>query len=198
VRHYRLKLHGEPDFAERWSWVAARYQPLLDRREVQIDPAEVLHLRTEHSVRLILVDVRSERDYNLFHLEGAVRLGLEEIADWTDWPELPDNAVVVAMSNDEAAATEAWKRLKVLGVVNAYILEGGINRWLDLFGHLGGHERCVPPDRRPGDDRLQHRFPLALGARHAAAHPDPELAEEMSYTRKVKLARKARKSGGCG
>jgi 3-mercaptopyruvate sulfurtransferase SseA len=37
------------------------------------------------------------------------------------------------MSNDEAAATEAWKVLVAESVQNIYILEGGVNNWLALL-----------------------------------------------------------------
>ncbi len=38
------------------------------------------------------------------------------------------------MSNDEAQATEAWRYLVAEGVINAYVLEGGVNYWLTTFG----------------------------------------------------------------
>ncbi|MBK8023405.1 MAG: hypothetical protein IPK19_18725 [Chloroflexi bacterium] len=66
----------------------------------------------------------------------------------------PDNALVFVMSSDEEEATAAWKYLIAEGVVNLYILEGGVNHWIDpLAGAVGGTEvgiaRC--PAVAPGD-----------------------------------------------
>ncbi len=84
-----------------------------------------------NQIDLVLVDVRGEAEYNLFHLIDAQRLTLAELGH--GWPQrLSDDAVVVVMSNDEQAAEEAWKRLAVQRV-NVYVLAGGINRWLDLY-----------------------------------------------------------------
>jgi hypothetical protein len=100
------------------------------------------------------------------------------------------------MSNDEARATEAWKRLVAQDVPNVYILEGGVNRWLDIFGHEG-HESCTTLPVS-GEDELRHIFGAALGARSAAASPK-ELPAGLDYTPKVKLDRpKAVGGGGCG
>jgi hypothetical protein len=44
------------------------------------------------------------------------------------------NTVLVLVSNDETAATEAWKVVVAESVQNLYILEGGVNNWLALFG----------------------------------------------------------------
>ena len=75
---------------------------------------------------------------------------------WNSWTtgwsrQLSDDAVVVVMSNDEQAAEQAWKRLAVQRV-NAYVLAGGVNRWLDLYHN---HTANVPGPDHPatGDDR---------------------------------------------
>ena len=44
------------------------------------------------------------------------------------------NTVYVTVSNDEEAATEAWKLLVANSVPNAYLLEGGFNNWNEVFG----------------------------------------------------------------
>ena len=87
----------------------------------------------------------NEADDNLFHLLDVQQTTLDELET-----ELPSTIVpatiVVAMSNDEQSAIEAWKRLAVRPNVNAYVLAGGINRWLDLY-----QAQCpdVPPPDVP-------------------------------------------------
>ena len=83
-----------------------------------------------------MLDVRPETDYNLFHIHGAQNISLDELQAYI--PEIHAqqalNTVFVVMSNDEKAATEAWKILMAESVPNVYILEGGINNWIAIFG----------------------------------------------------------------
>ena len=81
-----------------------------------------------------MLDVRSEGDYNMFHILDAEHVPADEIPDMLDdFIQEPANTVFVVMSNDETAATEAWKIMVAESVPNVYILSGGINGWLDTF-----------------------------------------------------------------
>lgn len=188
-----VMLIGQPTAAERWERIAAEKQPLLDNREVQIHPAEMRDLYYNSLVNLVMIDVRDEADYNLFHVKGAKRVPLDQLESIV--PELkaaPDGTVVVLMSNDETYATEGWKILVAEGVPNVYILEGGINNFLAT---------CSETPFKPipgGDEDLRYEITAALGARH----PNASLREhgkEIEYTPKVKLQKKAPTgAGGCG
>ena len=100
------------------------------------------------------------------------------------------------MSNDELAATEAWKILKAESVPNIYILEGGINGWLDTYAGDSFDEEDLVLSRQ--DDQLAYRFKAATGERHRAAEPNPDFLD-LEYEPKVILElKRAPTSGGCG
>ena len=201
-----LALYGQPDVEQKWAFLAPEYQPKLDQRQVQLDPAELLGLMQDDYIKLLIVDVRPESDWNMFHLKDAERIAVENLPDHRKrFAELPFNAVVVLVSNDEMLATRAWQHLMAIAQPNAYILEGGLNKWLNVYGH--------PDDQKAADDRtqgqgtadldkadgtLRHPFRLALGSRHPAASPDPHDFPERPYDTKVKLLKKIVKKGGCG
>lgn len=191
-----LALIGQPSAAER----LAKAQPLLEARlaaqDARLDPGELFDLLQNNQLRLLLIDVRSEADYNLFHIADARRIELAELAQ--PWPAAQSpETVIVVMSNDELAAEQGWMLLTAQGVGNAYILGGGINFWLTLY--RDGLVQTPLPDRHGGDDNLRHAFSSALGARQAAAHPDPVHTPKRVYTTKVKLAGAGKKpGGGCG
>ena len=127
---------GQPTAEQRWQRIAAEKQLLLDQRAVQIHPGELLSLIEDPHLQVVMLDVRTETDYNLFHILDARHAPLSAVAEVI--PELhdqPANTVFVVMSNDEVAATEAWKVLAAESVPNTYILEGGVNRWLDVFAN---------------------------------------------------------------
>jgi hypothetical protein len=164
---------GQPSAADRWKAIAEETQPLLDSRAVQIHPAELVDLNANKLIRLVILDVRDEADFNVFHLADARRVDIDEIADGLVGLELlsaPSNTVTVVVSNDERRATEAWRLLVAQSLLNVYILEGGMNHWLETFGHVG-HERCL--DVAPsGNSTLRHRFESALGSAHPSADLD--------------------------
>jgi rhodanese-related sulfurtransferase len=188
---------GQPDNAGRWKMMEAEQMAQLDGREVQISPAELLSLIHDVQIRAVLLDVRDERYYNQFHILGARRLPHDQIIDTAR--ELmfePANTVFIAMSNDESAATEAWKVLKAESLPNIYILEGGVNNWIRTYGDKELVQQSLQRDR--DNDQPAFRFDAALGARHPAAEPNPE-AFEIEFEPKVKLQlKRAPTSGGCG
>jgi rhodanese-related sulfurtransferase len=191
-----LILIGQPTTEDRWNKLADEKQALLDQREVQIHPGELLSLIHDDKLIVNMLDVRSEADFNLFHILDARHVPLEELPEIISELHFePENAVFVAMSNDEAGATEAWKTLVAESVPNAYILEGGINNWIATFGE---DDLTKSVNAGAGDDQLCYIFDSAIGDRYAAAGPNPE-THELEYTPKVKMEiKRAPTSGGCG
>ena len=193
-----LALVGQPDPERKWRYLAAELAPRLEQREVQIEPAELLSLMHDDRIHLRLVDVRGERDWNLFHLWSAERIELEALAQYRkEFAALPGNGVIVFVSNDEMLAGEAWKRvMAVASRPNAYILAGGINRWLDEFA-----PRAALPVKTPAgepDGSLRYPMQWALGSRHPAALPDVHDDQKQEFQKRVKLQKRVVKTGGCG
>ncbi len=218
---------GQPDASDRWEQHAETLTPLLEDRTVYVHPMEVAELTRDTGVYTVVLDVREERDFNLFHLKKSRNISLDELAT----PEVlqalagaPGNTVHFMVSNDDARATEAWKIATANGVQNVYIIEGGINRWLTLFppppclGKIrdeGGEEEALDFDfyRAVGDccnsayPEVKHRGlpvdcylasnPDASHVRSAAGHVEAP-APPMEFERKVKLQTKKKASGGCG
>jgi rhodanese-related sulfurtransferase len=195
---------GQPTSLDKWQHMAGQKQPLLDNREVQIHPAELLDYIDNDQVDVVMLDVRNESDYNLFHIQDAQLVATEELAQLVK-PLLqkPSNTLFVVMSNDEESATEAWKILVAESLTNVYILEGGLNYWLDTFNiepdEAGPIAVAMLPTLKPGvpsgNDILRYNFPAALGAQYPAAAPD--LHEfEIEYVPKVELEVKKVSGGG--
>lgn len=194
-----LVFSKQPDPEKKWQFLAAEYEPRLKERVVYIDPAELLHLMNDQYIHLVIYDVRDESDWNQFHLVDAERISLQELPGQRQRIQsLPENAVIVLVSNDEILSTRAWKLIMAMAKANAYILEGGINYWLNIYGvaddEVGEHGHASLATQ---DGTLRHPFKMALGARHAASRPDEHLAPRREYTPKVKLLKKIAKAGGC-
>lgn len=188
---------GQPTTADRWTAIEASEGARLANREVQIHPGELLEKLHDPSLQIIMLDVRSEADYNLFHIRDARHMPMDTLPDIIPaLHEEPANTLFVVMSNDEIAATEAWKTLRAESVPSAYILEGGINNWLTIFADEAFRATAVKAN--VAYDSLAYSFPAALGARYEWAEPDPH-DYTFTYTPKVQLEIKRGPSGGgCG
>jgi rhodanese-related sulfurtransferase len=203
-----IVLIGSPSIEERYNKlefsreldkknVTLNADAMLEQRLVQITPAELFKTVYNQNVNLIMLDVRPESDYNLYHLNGALNVPLDKlpgiIPDLLTEP--PANSVFVLMSNGETAATEAWKQLVASSIPNVYILEGGINNWIAFFGENEDFQSAS----LVAEDQLGYIFPAALGSSYESCDPNPTRYEELEFEARIKLELKRDKSGGgCG
>lgn len=192
-----LAVYGSPDNERRWNWIAEEKEAQLANREVQIEPAELLDVMHNDRIVPMLIDVRSESDYNLFHISEAQNVPVDDIESIVDeLHEALPNTIFVIMSNDENNATLAWKYLVAENVPNVYILGGGVNAWLDTYADEDFKTDYTLISQN--DDQLRYVFPSALGDRHPAADPNPDVFE-IEFEPKVKMVGKGGASGGgCG
>ncbi len=173
---------------------------MLENRLVFVTPAEAFKAKYNQAMNPVYIDVRSESDYNLYHIEDAVNVPVERLAEVVPvlLTEPPANSVFIVMSNDETAAIEAWKFLSASSVQNVYILEGGVNNWIAFFGQ-DDKTLAAQPKANPGDDKLAYTFPAALGSSYESCSPSPIEYEKLEFEARIKLQLKRDKSGGgCG
>lgn len=191
-------LIGQPSAAQKWARVSEAKTAALNGRSVQIHPGELLVSQADQKLNIVMLDVRSEADYNLFHIKDAQNVPLEGIRNLVPGllSQNSANTIVVLMSNDEVAASEAWKVLQAESVPNVYILEGGINNWISIFGKDEAGITLIPA--AVADDQLRYSFAAALGDRYAASAPAP-YEWKLEYTPRIQLQRLRNLSGGgCG
>ncbi len=196
---FGVLLIGQPTNADRYNTMTDQ-QNRLEARAIYAMPAEILHMMADSKVSVELIDVRSETDYDTFHILDSVRVPLEDIEAYSRDLILRADAstLFVVLSNDETAATEAWKILIAESVPNVYVLQGGINNWLATFSDAEFRELYAVADAP--DDTLAYNLPAPLGSEYAAANPDPAVFPDVEFwDKKVQLQSKASSaSGGCG
>ena len=171
---------------------------MLSNRLAFITPAEAFKAKYNQAMNPVYLDVRSEADYNLYHIEGAINIPLERIEEVVTilLTEPAANSVFILMSNDETAAVKAWKTLVASSLTNSYILEGGVNNWIAFFGK---DDKTLRPIPNPAPDQPAYIFPAALGDRYESCDPNPIEYESLEFEAKIKLQLKRDKSGGgCG
>jgi rhodanese-related sulfurtransferase len=222
-----VMVRGQPTPSQKFTALGEVASRPVVERAIFVHPAEVVALRKDLNVQVTTIDLRSEHDFNLFHLGGARRVAAEALLrpeEYKPLLALPANAVTFLVGNGEETALEAWKGLKALGVNNLYVVEGGINHWLELYPA----PECVAarlPEPPARGDALAWRFAYAAGGSLPAAWPELPTSHAFktpcetllssrdgheegghhgitwptySFTRRVKLQAKAAVKGGCG
>ncbi len=172
-----VMVHGQPDADARFAMTPA-LPKLVEERAMFVSPAEVVSLRQDLSVRADVLDLRSESDFNLFHVSHAERVREADLRDRARLRTMQDagpSTVTFLVAADEASALAAFRQLRTEGILNLYIIDGGIDRWLDLYPPPS----CVASR---GLKRGSHwRFHYATGASLPSASP------ELSMSRSFKV-----------
>lgn len=216
-----LAVRGDPGPERRWRWLPAAVHQAVADRAVFASPAEVVSLHQNTALQIELIDLRSEHDFNLFHAGGARRVDPSALAGQAELRRLldqPPSTITFLVDNGEGRALDAWKDLRSRGVANLYVLEGGMNRWLELYPV----PECVAtkaPNAAEGE--LGYRFAYATGESLPSAWPELPTSHDFRfpcaarlasggegageflwpshpYTRRVKPQVKAVVKGGCG
>ncbi|MEY4749690.1 MAG: hypothetical protein RIQ60_1904 [Pseudomonadota bacterium] len=174
---------------------------MLAQRLVFVSPAEAYKARYQQAIKPVYLDVRSEADFNLYHITGAVHAPLARLAALV--PQLlaepAANTVFITLSNDEVVAVRAWKLLVAHRVPNVYVLEGGVNHWIATFGRDDPQLRPLGVDPSLGAEQLRYDLRLALGDRYKSCAPSPMAYEHLDFKARIVLQLKRDKSGGgCG
>jgi uncharacterized protein len=218
-----LVVHGQPGAEARFARLNPEVRRSVEERGIFVDPAEVVALRNDLGIKVVVLDLRDEREFNLFHIGGSRRVtpaDLESSEQLRTILDRPPTTVTFLVGSGETAAVKAWKQLTAQGMVNLYVIEGGMNHWLERYPV----DACVA--ERVGAsgerDRPDWRFLFATGSSQPAAWPelaasrwfrtpcvDPASAAPgdsrhgrswpvHAYTKRVKLQKKVAVKGGCG
>jgi rhodanese-related sulfurtransferase len=97
------------------------------REEDHVTALELAQWIKDRRQGLRVLDVRSQEEYNRFHLPTAERLALDSLATA---PFHVDDTLVL-YSEGGAHAAQAWVFLRALGYRNVYFLRGGLYEWLE-------------------------------------------------------------------
>jgi rhodanese-related sulfurtransferase len=216
--------HGQPTPEAKFALLGPEVRRSVEERGIFVDPAEVVALRKDIGVKVVILDLRDETEFNLFHIGESRRVSLSELESPARLKTLldqPPSTVTFLVGNGEAAAFTAWKHLIAQGVPNLYVIDGGMNRWLERYPV----DACVAErvGAADGRDGQAWRFLYATGSSQPAAWPElpssrsfrsPCAAQEAevhagaqhaarswpayAYTKRVKLKSKAAVKGGCG
>ncbi|MCK5137350.1 MAG: rhodanese-like domain-containing protein [Bacteroidales bacterium] len=159
-------------------------------------PDEIADMIINKDPSLLLIDVRGEDEYEVFHLPGAINIPMSALLEdqWKDYLN-QDIRLNVFYSNSTVNANQAWMLTMQLGYENNYVLQGGLNYWVETIMNP------APPEATsPNEEIAKYNFRkgagMALGGgtavdMSASGQPAPELPKIAPRPKKKRV------QGGC-
>ena len=143
-----------------------------------------------------LIDVRAQNDFEEYHLPNAINIPLTDILaeDWADFLD-QDVKMNVFYSNGTMKANEAWMITRQLGFENNYVMQGGLNYWVETILNPK-----APASTSPDEEIARYDFRkgagMALGGGGAIVSNQSVKKDSPKPVIKRKKKKK-RAAGGC-
>ena len=118
---------GSPTRATRGSVDVTELARIVEHEEDHVTAVELARWIRDDKPRLRVLDVRADSEFADFHIPGARRVPLAEIARMP----LDSSATYVLYSEGGTHAAQGWFLLRARGVKNVFFLRGGLYEWLE-------------------------------------------------------------------
>ncbi len=124
-----------------------------------VSPDEIAKMTVEQNPSLQLIDVRSPDEFDNYSLPGAVNIPLPEILS-DEWRNILDQNIKINVfySTGSVNANEAWMLTRQQGYHNNYVLQGGLNYWVEAIINPE-----PPSDLSPNEEFARYDFRRAAG-----------------------------------
>ena len=157
-------------------------------------PDEVAALLVNKDPSIQLIDVRSQGDYDKFHLPGAINIPLPDLLN-EEYADIINQDVKqnIFYSNGTVDANDAWMITRQLGYLNNYVLMGGLNYWAETIMNP-----VHPANTSPDEEIAKYQF--RMGASEALGGAQLQESTESPVTVDkpiIKRPAKKRVQGGC-
>ena len=118
---------GSPTRATRGSVDVTELARIVEHEEDHVTAVELATWIRDDKPRLRVLDIRADSEFADFHIPGATRVPLAEIARMP----LDSAATYVLYSEGGTHAAQGWFLLRARGVKNVFFLRGGLYEWLE-------------------------------------------------------------------
>jgi rhodanese-related sulfurtransferase len=105
----------------------ARLAEIVEMEEDHVTAAELATWIRAGNPALRVLDIRSDSAFDEFHIPGATRAALADIARMP----LDSTVTYVLYSEGGTHAAQGWFVLRARGIENVYFLRGGLYEWLE-------------------------------------------------------------------
>jgi len=160
-----------------------------------IHPDELADWLINNDPSIQLIDVRTPDEYEQFSLGNAINIPFSDILS-EEWVDYLDQGVKmnILYSNGSSKSHEAWMILRQLGYDNNYVLQGGLNYWVETILNPES-----PKSTEPNDAIAKYDFRKGASQYFGGAAISTKSSSSPT-TKKPVIKRKAKKKapeGGC-
>ncbi len=160
-----------------------------------IHPDELADWLVNQDPSIQLIDVRTPEEFEKFALGNAINIPLSDILskDWVDYLD-QDVKMNILYSNGSTESHEAWMILRQLGYQNNYVLQGGLNYWVETILNPEN-----PASTSPDDEIAKYDFRKGASQYFGGA-VETESSSSTVKANKPPIIRKTKKKapeGGC-
>jgi len=166
-------------------------------RQQFFSPDELADRLVNKDPSIQLIDVRDPDEFEQFSLPGAINIPLNDLLNdqWNAYLN-QDLKMNIFYSNGTVEANEAWLITRQLGYENNYILEGGLNHWVETILNP-----LKPASSDPNEELARYDYRqaagAALGGGGAVVLSSSTDKGSASRPALVKKPAKKKASGGC-
>jgi len=164
---------------------------------ISLDEVADKIIKKDPSIQLI--DVRNPREFDQFSLPGAINIPLQDILSENNVDLLNQGTKMnIFYSNGSTEANEAWLLTRQLGYQNNYVLQGGLNYWMETILNP-----LKPGSLIPNDEIAKYDFrkaaSMALGGGDVLSIAPAASAGAASAPKPgvVPVKKKKKAAGGC-
>ena len=118
---------GNPTRPARGNVDVTELARIVEHEEDHVTAVELARWIRDDKAGLRILDIRSDSEFDDFHIPRATRVPLGDIARMP----LDSSATYVLYSEGGTHAAQAWFLLRARGVENVFFLRGGLYEWLE-------------------------------------------------------------------
>jgi len=102
--------------------------------------------------RIVLIDIRTPREYITSHISGAINIPFERLLDETNETLFRNDSRKILYGMNSVRANSAWMLLTQFGYENIAVLNGGITSEENKAGNDGPQATEIILDEKPAFD----------------------------------------------
>lgn len=99
----------------------------IEHEDDHVTGIELAEWIKDRKTGLLVIDIRPDSEYTAYHVPGAERKSLGELATMSP----RGGEILVLYSEGGAHAAQGWVLLRSLGFTKVYFLRGGLLEWMD-------------------------------------------------------------------
>lgn len=163
----------------------------LNNKSNYIQADELAHMIIDKEPGFQVLDIRSKEDFEKYHIPGSFNLPMDELFSAAAAELIVPSQMKILVSNGNTKAGQAWLLMRSKGYKDLFVLQGGMNYWVNVFSNPG-----KPADIAADDEFFSYQFrksagPVMMGTESIVQSTESETSAPKPVIRKRTSRKKA-------